>query len=127
MELNEVIISQLKGIDLWRAIGYLRKGTADVGENRHKYLKLCYSRAKELNRDKFGSWEEAKTNLDHMEVPTGLYKTETMLPILGYPCQFVVNDNKTSLVIFNGKLNLAYIRELGESVSFATAKKIFSS
>lgn len=123
------MISKADGRQIFNFMVKLKKGigSEDGIGNSGKYMKLCYQRAKELNKDRYGNWEYAKVELNHMPEPQGIYKTESLLPVLGYPCEFVVSKEKTQLVLINPKLNIAYVRDLSTQVSFATAKKIFNS
>lgn len=93
--------------------------------NAH-FAKICMTRIKELNKDRFGDWEEAKINLDHLEEPNGVYESTSLPPILGYPCEFIIGKTKRLLVINNGKTNSAYVRNC-DGVDLQTATRIFNS
>lgn len=119
------MIKNARGQQLWSFMGKLRKNVGNGVSNNGKYLKLCVARTHELNKDRFGNWEHAKVEINHMPEPSGKFKSESLLPVMGYPCEFVVGKDTNQLIIINPKLNLAYIRDLTPNVSFATAKTIF--
>jgi len=123
------MISNADGRQLFQFMVKLKK---DIGNgaimSSERYMRLCHLRAVEINKNRYGSWNEAKVNFDHTVEPSGIFQVKELTPILGYPVQFVPGENKSYMVMMNPKLNTSYIRECGgTTVSYAQAKKIFSS
>lgn len=127
-ELEEKIKSS-SGYNLWRFtcqtvlknIGSINKDTPN------KFAKMCMARVKELTRDRFGSWEQAKMEVNHMPVPMGITKTQDLLPTFGYPTQYVVGKTKAYIVLINGKTNECHIRPTDQNFSTQEAEDIFNS
>jgi hypothetical protein len=124
---TEEMIATASGYKLFHFIGQLKKNIGSLGwESTSRFMKLCFARAKELNFNRFGDWDQAIVEVNHMPEPRE-FESQSLLPVLGYPCQLIVGKRKM-VMISNGKLNKAYIRDFGEgSISVATAKKIFNS
>lgn len=124
---TEEMINNASGYPLFKFIGALKKNIGGFGwETTSRFMKLCFARARELNLRRFGDWEEAIVEVNHMPEPQER-ESGSLLPIFGYPCQLIIGKRKC-VMISNGKLNRAYIRDFGEGqISVATAKKIFNS
>jgi hypothetical protein len=122
------LIANAQGKELytyWRLLQ--KKINEGIGlDNSKRYFKLCLDRIKELGSKRFGSWEEAKVNLDHLILPINLFKSTTLEPILGYSCEYVSNPKMKFVVIMNGKTNSCYIRNLGE-VTASEVNDIFNT
>lgn len=124
----EQMIATADGYKLWSFIGKLRNSIGNGVANNGRYIRLCSERAKELNKGRYGNWHEAIVEANHMEEPTGIFKTDNLLPVMGYPCSYMVGKDNNYLVLTNPKTNSVYMRQFGvTNVDFKTAKKIFSS
>lgn len=121
-EITEEIISQISGKELFNTL--IRLKHSSMGD-RHPLLKVCYKRAVELNKNRFGDWEHAKVEVNHMP-PQYYFESRELLPVMGYPCHFMFSKSGSYLVLFNSKLNEAYMVGTGE-VTTSQAKSIFNS
>lgn len=123
----ETKIRNSSGYPLFKFVGQLKKNIGSMEKKERSYfLKVALERVHELWLARFGSWEQAKAEVNSMPEPT-YFQSQSLLPIQGYPCEFIAGKKKM-IAITNGFTNEAYIRDFGESqVSYATAKKIFNS
>ena len=108
-ETIEQKIERATGIQIFSFIVSL-KHSDDV--NRNRYLKLCYKRVEELNKDRYGDWEQAKKEVDFMFEPQ-YFGSRNLAPIKGYPCQFMFTKKISAIVLINPD-NRTYIRWLSE-------------
>ena len=108
-ETIEQKIERATGIQIFSFI-FSFKHSDDV--NRNRYLKLCDKRVEELNKDKYGDWEQAKKEVDFMFEPQ-YFESRNLTPIKGYPCQFMFTKKRSAIVLINPD-NRTYIRWLGE-------------
>ena len=76
--------------------------------------------------NKYGNWEEAKINLNHLPEPLNTFRMDEVESILGYPVQYITNSKGRFYAMQNPKLNVVYIRNLGELSSEEVASIINS-
>lgn len=127
-ETIESKIARASGKQLWdfmRKLGHTWNGVM-VGD-KHRLLKLCTQRARELNKNRYGNWEQAKVEVNHLSESTCQSPDTCPSTILGYPFQFVSTKKKNMMVITNPKLNVAYLRETDGNELYRAAKTIFNS
>lgn len=115
------MIANATGRQLWSFMGKLKRSIGGGGNNS-RYLKLCTARAHELNKDRYGNWEFAKVELNHLPEPTGMFESQSLLPILGYPCEYIVTKEKGMVVMINPKLNIAYVKDTGYNIMRKSAE-----
>lgn len=119
-------IKTSSGYPLFKFIGQIKKdiGNFDKSE-RNYFLKIAMDRVHELWLERFGDWEDAKLKMERLPTPQ-FYKTEDLLPINGYTCQFSYSKNGSSLGLFNPFTNSVYLIPSGE-LTTDQVKTIFGS
>ena len=87
---------------------------------KNKFKEECKARAKELNKDRFGDWDDAKSQIQYMAKPEALYETDDLLPINGYPVRYVTAKKQSFLAIVNPKTNSAYLKYFNQDNNLKT-------
>lgn len=119
-------IKTSSGYPLFKFIGQIKKDIGNFDKSERSYfLKIAIDRVHELWLERFGDWEDAKLKMERLPTPQ-FYKTEELLPINGYPCQFSYSKNGSTLGLFNPFTNSVYLIPSGE-LTIDQVKTIFSS
>ena len=104
-----------------------KRKNKEVVNNFKEYWEALFKRAKQININRYGDWEDACRKLDLVTEPNlnnkfhGDRMNIDLAPINGYPCQYtkekIGKQFKSALMITNGKKNMMYLRSFGEITS----------
>jgi hypothetical protein len=134
------IIGQIKTATGKQIYTFLREMEKSIKEGKRNsnffiWQNECYERARELIKNRYGDWEQAKNKLDMVREPN-LEKYENKLismcldDINGYPCVYSREKTKEGIkscvYITNGKTNTMYLKHFGE-VTHRQANEIFNA
>ena len=79
-----------------------RNEDGDTRKDLKTYWYACFERAKELNAQKYGNWEEAMAILDSLSEPNVCFGDQNRVsiylkPIKGYPCVYCKEKNDKAI------------------------------
>lgn len=122
------ILEQIKNGTGSQVFGLMKKieGLRKAGKNKPEYdiwWKACMDRAREINRTRFGNWQDAMAKLDLVLEPLVSFTDSKHIqmyldPINGYPCVYSKTKNskgiKSCVYITNPITNSMYLKRFGD-------------
>lgn len=123
---DQIILVKISKSTSQEIFSFMRKLWKDGKRKGNKYFEWCYQEAIKRVPERPTMWERAKDELDKLELPYGLYKSQDLMPIYGYVCRLNIGEKSKNVAIYNEEKRIAYVKQFDINNDYKTAKKILT-